>query len=153
MKKRSLKRRLAKAIPLAAFSVASISMSGCTREFFRQWANQDTTEAVFEKSRDPRFRLDMFSIEPPAMSRFADPFDPDHPAAPPDDVAAEALSPVPQAPRTRLLSPTEGTGYLTMLEDWARDKAVAGAPDSGESIMTTPRVPDLRPEPRVPNDP
>ena len=153
MKKRSLKRRIANAIPLAAFSVASISMSGCTREFFRQWANQDTTEAVFEKSRDPRFRLDMFSIEPPAMSRFADPFDPDHPAAPPDDVAAESLSPVPQAPRTRLLSPTEGTGYLTMLDEWARDKAVAGAPDSGESIMMTPRVPDLRPEPRVPNDP
>ncbi|MFM7129288.1 MAG: hypothetical protein ACKO0V_08010, partial [bacterium] len=69
------------------------------------------------------------------------------------DVAAEALSPVPQAPRTRLLSPTEGTGYLKMLEDWARDKAVAGSPDSGESIMMTPRVPDLRPEPRVPNDP
>ncbi len=153
MKNRSMKRRLAKAIPLAAFSVASISMSGCTREFFRQWANQDTTEAVFEKSRDPRFRLDMFSIEPPAMARFADPFDPDHPAAPPDDVAAEALSPVPQAPRTRLLSPTEGTGYLGMLEEWARDKPSPDAPDSGESIMMTPRVPDLRPEPRVPNDP
>jgi len=153
MKKRSLQRRLAKAIPLAAFSVASLNLTGCTREFFRQWANQDTTEAVFEKSRDPRFRLDMFSIEPPAMSRFADPFDPDHPAAPPDDVAAEALSPVPQAPRTRLLSPTEGTGYIAMLEEWARDKASPNAPDSGELVIPTPRVPDLRPEPRVPNDP
>ncbi len=153
MIKRSLRRRIARAVPLAAFSIASIGSSGCTREFFRQWANQDATEAVFEKSRDPRYRIDMFSIEPPAMSRFADPFDPDHPAAPPDDVAAEALSPVPQAPRTRLLSPIEGTGYLEMLDRWTMDKASPNAPDSGEMIMQSPRVPDTRPEPRVPNDP
>ena len=153
MIKRSLRRRIARAVPLAAFSIASLGSAGCTREFFRQWANQDATEAVFEKSRDPRFRIDMFSIEPPAMSRFADPFDPDHPAAPPDDVAAEALSPVPQAPRTRLLSPIEGTGYLEMLDRWTMDKAASGPPDAGEMIMQSPRVPDTRPEPRVPNDP
>jgi len=63
---------------------------GCTREFFREWANQDVSEAVFEKSRDPRWRLDTFSVEPPAMSRFADYSDPEFPPAPPDDVAAEA---------------------------------------------------------------
>lgn len=153
MIKRSMKKRIVHAIPLAALSLGALGLSGCTREFFRQWANQDTTEAVFEKSRDPRYRLDMFSIEPPAMSRFADPFDPDHPPAPPDDIAAEALSPVPQTPRTRLISPIEGTGYLAMLDNWARDKASPDAPDSGESIMQEPRVPDLRPVPRVPNDP
>lgn len=153
MSKRSLRRRIARAVPLAAFSITAVTSSGCTREFFRQWANQDATEAVFEKSRDPRFRIDMFSIEPPAMSRFADPFDPDHPAAPPDDIAAEALSPVPQTPRTRLLSPIEGTGYLEMLDSWSRDEAVGDAPGSGHEIMQEPRVPDVRPEPRVPNDP
>lgn len=148
-----MKKRIVRVLPLAAFSIGAMGLSGCTREFFRQWANQDTTEAVFEKTRDPRFRLDMFSIEPPAMSRFADPFDPDHPPAPPDDVAAEALSPVPQAPRSRLLSPIEGTGYLAMLDNWDRDRPSSDAPDSGESIMAAPRRPDLRPEPRVPNDP
>lgn len=152
MMKRTIKKRIVRAIPLAAFSLGAIGMSGCTREFFRQWANQDTTEAVFEKSRDPRFRLDMFSIEPPAMSRFADPFDPDHPPAPPDDIAAEALSPVPQTPRARLITPIEGTGYLAMLDEWARDKPVPGSIEDSQ-IMTEPRVPDLRPEPRVPNDP
>ena len=42
--------------------------SGCTREFYREWANQDVSEAVFEKSRDPRWRMDIFSVEPPALS-------------------------------------------------------------------------------------
>ena len=41
---------------LAALAVGS--QGGCTREFYREWANQDVSEAVFEKSRDPRWRLD-----------------------------------------------------------------------------------------------
>src|SRR5215468_6153038 len=85
---------------------------GCTREFYREWANQDVSEAIFEKSRDPRWRLETFSIEPPALSRFADPYDQDVPPAPPDDPPTEALSPVPQWPDNRLIIPAEGTGYL-----------------------------------------
>lgn len=102
---------------------------GCTREFFREWANQDATEAVFEKSRDPRWRLDLFSVEPPALSRFADPYDPDVPPAPPDDYATEALSPVPQRPDNRLLVPLEGTGYLDMLDAWQREEMNKEEPD------------------------
>ena len=60
----------------------SARQSGCTREFYREWANQDVSEAIFEKSRDPRWRLDVFSVEPPALSRFADPYDQDAPAGP-----------------------------------------------------------------------
>ena len=66
-----------KGVLLAALTVGGLS--GCTREFFREWANQDVSEALFEKSRDPRWRLDMFSVEPPALSRFADPYDQDAP--------------------------------------------------------------------------
>jgi len=95
---------------------------GCTREFFREWANQDVSEAIFEKSRDPRWRLDTFSIEPPALSRYADPYDQDFPPAPPDDPAAEALSPVPQSPNNRLLVPAEGSGYMEMLEQWRQER-------------------------------
>ncbi len=98
------------------------SQLGCTREFYREWANQDVSEAVFEKSRDPRWRLDAFSIEPPALSRFADPYDQDFPPAPPDDPAAEALSPVPQWPDNRLIVPVEANGYLTMLERWREER-------------------------------
>jgi hypothetical protein len=78
---------------------------GCGREFFREWANQDVAESVFEKSRDPRWRLDMFTVEPPALSRFANPYDPDTPPAPPDDFAAQSLSPQPQWPDYRLILP------------------------------------------------
>ncbi|MFO0954613.1 MAG: hypothetical protein U0835_26310, partial [Isosphaeraceae bacterium] len=109
---------------VAALAVLSLAgQAGCGREFFREWANQDVSEAVFEKSRDPRWRLDMFSIEPPALARFANPYDPDRPPAPPDDRAAEATSPVPQWPDNRLIVPAEGTAYLDMLEAWTRQRA------------------------------
>ncbi len=118
---------------LAALLVAA--QSGCTREFYREWANQDVSEAIFEKSRDPRWRLDMFSIEPPALSRFADPYDPETPPAPPDDVAAEALSPVPQWPSNRLIMPAEGTGYRDLLDYWQRAELAAKgiSPDKAPS--------------------
>ena len=59
---RPLSRRLG---PIAVLALALGVQFGCGREFYRQWANQDASEAVFEKSRDPRFRLDMFSDRPP----------------------------------------------------------------------------------------
>ena len=113
--------------------------SGCTREFYREWANQDVSEAVFEKSRDPRWRMDIFSVEPPALSRFADPYDQEVPPAPPDDPAAEALSPVPQWPDNRLLIPAEGTGYLDLLEYWHRDQ-------EAKQRAAGLKVPDYEPE-------
>jgi hypothetical protein len=130
---------------------------GCTREFYREWANQDVSEAVFEKSRDPRWRIDLFSVEPPMLSRFADPYDQDVPPAPPDDPATEALSPAPQWPDNRLMIPLEGTGYLDLLEYWRRDAeakaAAAGHPlppfepefwerdDNARHPVTDPRQP------------
>jgi hypothetical protein len=111
--------------------LALATQSGCGREFFREWANQDVSEAVFEKSRDPRWFLPLFSIEPPAMSRYADPYDPDRPPAPPDDFATQSLSPVPQWPDHRLLIPVEGTGYLDMLEAWKRLRPEPDQPKAG----------------------
>ena len=119
----ALNRRLRRGALLTLLAVGS--QSGCTREFYRDWANQDASEAVFEKSRDPRWRLDAFSIEPPAMSRFADPYDPEFPPAPPDDPTSEALSPVPQWPDHRLIVPAEGTGYIDMMEGWMREREAA----------------------------
>ncbi|MDE2507102.1 MAG: hypothetical protein KGM43_07830, partial [Planctomycetota bacterium] len=66
---------------LIAGLLAITGQAGCGREFFREWANQDSSEAIFEKSRDPRWRFDVFSIDPPPMSRFANPYDPDVPPA------------------------------------------------------------------------
>src|SRR5271157_6041293 len=121
---------------LAILGLALGSQAGCGREFYRDWANQDVSEAVFEKSRDPRWRIDLFSVEPPMLSRFADPYDQDVPPAPPDDPASEALSPVPQWPDNRLLVPVEGTGYLDLLEYWRRD-AEAKAAAAGHPLPPT----------------
>ena len=128
---------------LAVLAMLTLAVQGgCTREFFRNWANQDVSEAVYEKSRDPRWRLDMFSIEPPALARYADPTDQDSPPAPPDDRATEALGPVPQWHDTRLLVPLEGTGYLDLL-------------DKGPRYESPPRPVALPPRPplRIPAPP
>ena len=112
------RRRLCQIVAIALLALGS--QAGCGREFYREWANQDVTEAVFEKSRDPRYRLDIFSIEPPALARFADPYDRDRPPAPPDDFASQSLSPQPQSPDHRMIMPVEGTGYLKLLDEGAR---------------------------------
>ncbi|AGA28964.1 TolC family protein [Singulisphaera acidiphila] len=142
-------RRFRFRVPLLVV-LALGTQSGCTREFFREWANQDVTEAIFEKSRDPRWRIDLFSVEPPALSRFADPYDPDAPPAPPDDYAAEATSPVPQWPDNRLIIPLEGTGYLDMLDVWQREneqKAAENEQKTGENAAKPPRRPSGTPRP------
>jgi len=145
----ALSRQLRRGALLSILAVGS--QSGCTREFYRDWANQDASEAVFEKSRDPRWRLDMFSIEPPARSRFADPYDPEFPPAPPDDPTSEALSPVPQWPDSRLIVPAEGTGYIDMMEGWMQERAAyeaqARAEGSGRGAAGVANQPGNRPEP------
>ncbi len=143
--------------PVVAIALLALgSQAGCGREFYREWANQDVSEAVFEKSRDPRFRLDLYSIDPPALSRFADPYDRDRPPAPPDDLAAQALSPVPQWPDHRLIMPVEGTGYLTMLDQGPRYEPPKPAPSRTVPIVvpnpTRPPEPnrDLERNPSLP---
>ncbi len=132
-------RRIAHLAALLALAVGS--QVGCGREFFREWANHDVSEAIFEKSRDPRWRLDMFSVDPPALSRFADPYDPDRPPAPPDDLASQALAPVPQWPDNRLITPVEGTGYLDMLESWRRERPQPAAAPAAPATPTPPPAP------------
>jgi hypothetical protein len=133
--------------------LALASGTGCGREFFREWADSDVTEAVFEKSRDPRWRLPTFSIEPPALSRFADPYDPDRPPAPPDDYPAHALSPTAQIPHMQMVVPVEGTGYLEMLEAGPRYEYPGAPPNAvdappGAGALATP-PPDDAPPPNA----
>ena len=137
------RRRPGRIVAIALLALGS--QSGCSREFFREWANQDVSEAIYEKSRDPRYRLDVFSVDPPALSRFADPYDQDRPPAPPDDWAAQATSPVPQWPDHRLIMPLEGTGYLKMLDEGPRYESPPPRP-------TNPPAQD-KPKPIIPPPP
>ncbi|QDV36809.1 TolC family protein [Tautonia plasticadhaerens] len=140
-----------------ALAIAALAASpGCTREFFRNWADQDVTEAIFEKSRDPRHRIDLFTITPPPTSRFSDPYDPDRPPAPPDDYVAQELNPQPQRPRHRLITPAEGTGYLDLLEQWRRERGPRRRPvdvtvDTGPSMDEAAPPPSRTPSPFPPD--
>ena len=129
---------------LALGLLALLPGAGCGREFFREWADMDVTEAVFEKTRDPRWRMPVFTVDPPAMSRFANYADPDRPPAPPDDHATEALSPYPQKPAWRLMVPMEGTGYLDMLEQGPRYEEPPGETKPGDPATTV--IPDMSDE-------
>ena len=148
-KSRRLKRRKSsRLVQLGSLAALAIAPGlGCGREFFRQWADQDVTEAVFEKTRDPRWRLPMSTIDPPAMARFADYSDPDRPAAPPDDMAAEALSPYPQKPHWRAMVPIEGTGYLDMMDEGRHYEGLKADPSKTMSGTELPPLPGDAPPP------
>ena len=150
--RRSKRRNTSQLVKLGSLAALALAPGlGCGREFFRQWADQDVTEAVFEKSRDPRFRLPMYTIDPPAMARYADYTDPDRPAAPPDDLTAEALSPYPQKPNWRAMVPVEGTGYLDMMEDGRRYEGLKLDPKKTMSGTELPPLPgDAPPAPEGP---
>src|SRR6266481_1332584 len=71
---------------------------GCTRPFFRKRADEQASEVLAEKDRDPAWKIEQWHVYPDPRARFADPTNPDRPPMPPDDEAAYALSPHPQRP-------------------------------------------------------
>ena len=130
--------------------LAALAPLGCGREFFREWANQDVSEAIFEKSRDPRWRIDVFSIDPPGWRGTPTPTTATSRPRPPDDYATQALSPVPQWSYNRLIVPVEGTGYLAMLEQFQSEHPT---PDPAAPRRTPPRPRPMPGPRRVPAPP
>jgi outer membrane protein TolC len=61
---------------------------GCSRAYYRQAADRETYGAIAERAADPRWALPCPCITPPPQSRLYDPFDPDYPPMPPEDLAA-----------------------------------------------------------------
>ncbi len=66
-------------------------LPACSRSFFREAADEEVRRLVAEKSNDPRWALENFTIDMHPRSRYFDPADPDHPPMPPDDPASHAL--------------------------------------------------------------
>ncbi len=71
---------------MLAFLLATLS--GCSRGFWRQQADNDAYEAISQRMNDPRWQLPRFEVGPDPDSRFFDPYDPDSAPLPPDDPAA-----------------------------------------------------------------
>jgi hypothetical protein len=95
-----------------------MSLSGCTRRFFRRRADAEVDEILAEKDKYPQWKLNDYYVYPHPLSRFADPTDPDRPPMPPDDPAAWDLSPHPQRPFLKGYGYWQGTGYLELMRRW-----------------------------------
>ncbi len=91
---------------------------GCTRRFFRQYADRDVEKVLTEKNVFEPWRIEHWHVYPDPRARFADPSNPDRPPMPPDDPAAQYLSPNPQRPGRSGVAYLEGTGYLDLLAAW-----------------------------------
>jgi hypothetical protein len=96
----------------------SISMTGCTRHFFRKRADEEVDSVLAEKDKYCDWQIDQFHVYPDPRARFADPTDPDRPPSPPDDPAAKSLAPNPQKPGKAGVAAVEGEGYLKLMAEW-----------------------------------
>jgi len=73
---------------LIAGTMGISSLSGCSRQFWRQQADTDSYNAIAEKLNNPHWQLPRINLTPDQRSRFYDPYDPDKEPLPPDDPAA-----------------------------------------------------------------
>ena len=80
---------LPKAFALLVLLLAA--MPGCSREHYRRTADEDAYQAIGQKTCDPFWPLDGYTIQPSKESRFYDGSNPNFPPMPPDDPAAHKL--------------------------------------------------------------
>src|SRR5215510_11021605 len=80
---------------LCLFLVAALmmTMSGCSRSFYRRSADREVNDILAEKDRYPAWKIEQYHVYPDPRARFADTGNPDRPAMPPDDEAAWVLAP------------------------------------------------------------
>lgn len=74
------------AVLLAALCL--LASSGCTRNFWREYADWEVYNLVRSASKDPRWALTDYSITIDPRSRLFDAYSPDRPPMPPDDPEA-----------------------------------------------------------------
>src|SRR5262245_30338353 len=72
-------------------SAIPICNAGCSREYYRQQADDQAKCLVKEKQNDPRWTFPDRSVYPDPRSRYYDPNDPDHQPLPPDDPTSHEL--------------------------------------------------------------
>jgi outer membrane protein TolC len=72
-------------------ALALLTLSGCTRAMYREQADAEVYAAVREKSNDPRWHLQNYTINVDPRSRMYDGYDPDNEPLPPDDPTANKL--------------------------------------------------------------
>jgi hypothetical protein len=130
--------------------------SGCTRRFFREYADRDVEKLLTEKNVFEPWRIEQWHVYPDPRARFADPSNPDRPPMPPDDPAAQYLSPNPQRPGKAGVGSFEGTGYFDLLAAWDAMNRASQTPKlvpvSGEA-SPAPNLPPPDAPPGTPEHP
>jgi hypothetical protein len=122
-------------------ALAIASLSGCTRNFFRQRADEEVDSVLAEKDKFPEWGIDQFHVYPDPRARFADSTNQDRPPLPPDDPAAKDLAPNPQKPGKAGVGEIEGLGYLKLLAEWDdQNRAEAAERLKKEGTPSTPRA-------------
>ncbi|MFV0442285.1 MAG: TolC family protein [Planctomycetaceae bacterium] len=82
---------LGRSLLVGAILPITMTVSGCTRSFWREQADADVYQAIGQKLNDPRWAVPRLDVTPDQRSRFFDPYDLDHAPLPPDDAAAHSL--------------------------------------------------------------
>ncbi len=118
---------------LLALGVSTTAV-GCTRKFFRERADIDAIAMIHEKDKDPRWQLANYYVYPDSRARFADWSNPDRPPMPPDDIAAQALSPIPQRPGAPGVAYIVGKDYLEVLAAWDAENRAKIADEEARGV-------------------
>src|SRR5438445_9938016 len=113
---------------LCLLGLVGLSLSGCTRRFYRTRADMEVDDILTEKDQFADWQIEQYHVYPDPRARFADETNPDRPPMPPDDPASEEMAPNPQKPGHAGVRLIEGAGYLELLAAWdAENRAEAAA--------------------------
>jgi len=78
-------------LAVSCFMLATLITTGCGRAHYRRTADEDAYKAIGQKTCDPYWPLEGYTIKPSPESRFYDGSDPDFSPMPPDDPASHKL--------------------------------------------------------------
>ncbi|MFO0936008.1 MAG: TolC family protein [Gemmataceae bacterium] len=151
-------RSVLRALNLITVAGAVVAVVGCSRQAYRERADQDVEGVITQKNIAEEWKVENWNVYPDARARFADPSCPDFPPYPPDDYTAHVLSPNPQHPGQAGTGRYEGDGYLKMIQEWdaanraedaeedkkaqqSADPNAAPAPPPARNSLTSDAVP------------
>lgn len=113
--------------------VLSLFQSGCSRRFYRDRADNEVLQVLAAKDKYPNWQIEQFHVMPDPRARFASTGNPDRPPMPPDDPASMLQAPNPQKPGKSGIAHMEGSGYLTLLNQFDSENRAALAKNSNSN--------------------
>ncbi|MBI3409809.1 MAG: TolC family protein [Planctomycetes bacterium] len=98
--------------------LAATFVAGCTRSFYRLWADRETYPIEVERYVLPEYDIGRIDITPAPESRLYDPTNPDHPPRPPDDPAAAVFMARPNGMKGARIWNRDGVSDRIEPEGW-----------------------------------